>query len=211
MLHIITPLFRFENLDKIYNSILMNTDIRWHISYSHERELPNLEFLSSDSRVITHKVECSDNEAFAKRNSVLEKINDGYFCFLDDDTVFHENMYMKYLDSMENNFVGMIVGIQLGYDNNIRLFPSKPIYERIDVGNVLSHYSVLKHVRYPESHIPNMNNKDFLFWKSVYEYFGERCTLVNIPISHYNKISGRDEMRFINKKTGKIKKTKVTE
>lgn len=101
MLHIITPLFRFENIEKIYNSILMNTDIRWHISYSHERELPNLDFLLSDSRIIIHRVECSDSKASAKRNSVLEKINNGYFCFLDDDTIFHENMYMKYLDLME--------------------------------------------------------------------------------------------------------------
>lgn len=30
---------------------------------------------------------------------------------------------------------------------------------------------------------------DFLFWDSVFNYFGKKCAIINIPISHYNKLS----------------------
>lgn len=189
MLHIITPLYRFENLEKIYNSIFMDSDITWHISYSKDRNLPDLKFLSEDKRIILYNVDCLDTEAFAKRNAVLDNIKDGYFCFLDDDTLFHDNMYIKYKDAQLSNFIGMLVGEQLLPNGKIRLIASKPVFERIDVGNVLCHHSVLSYIRYPTSHIPGVENKDYLFWKYVYEFFDNKCAITNTPISYYNMIS----------------------
>ena len=37
-LHIITPLYRFNLLEQVYNSIPMNDDIIWHISKSNKRK-----------------------------------------------------------------------------------------------------------------------------------------------------------------------------
>ena len=49
-LHIITPLYRFDLLEKVYNSILINDDIIWHISKSKYREDLNYDFLKNDKR-----------------------------------------------------------------------------------------------------------------------------------------------------------------
>ena len=189
MLHIVTPLYRFENLELVYNSILMNDDITWHISKSNLREELTYDFIKSDKRIKVYNCNCDDTNTTIKRNTALEKIKNGYFCFLDDDTIFHENIYIKYKECEEQNFIGMMVGEQLDYDNKIRLIASKPIFRHIDTGNVLSHYSCLSECRWPESHMPKVNQKDFLFWNSVYEFYGKKCAIWNQPISYYNKLN----------------------
>lgn len=188
-LHIITPAYRFENLESIYNSILINDDLIWHISKSNKREDLNFDFIKKDKRIKIYNVDCEDNEIYKKRNFVFDFIKNGYFCFVDDDTIFHENMYIKYIDCCEHNFVGMLVGEQLDPNNNLRLIASKPVFERIDTGNVIAHYSCLSTCKWPSTHIPKVNNKDYLFWLSVYEFYNKKCGIWNQPISYYNKLN----------------------
>ena len=188
MLHIITPIYRFNLLEQVYNSILMNDDITWHISKSNKREELDYDFLKKDKRIKLYNIDCDDNEIYKKRNVVFDNIKDGYFCLLDDDTIFHENMYIKYLECTEHNFRGMLVGEQLDFKGNRRLVASKPVFRRIDTGNVLSHHSCLSECEWPKKHIPNVNHKDFLFWESVYNYYGMKCAIWNQPISIYNKL-----------------------
>ena len=188
-LHIITALYRFENLEKIYNSIYMDDDIVWHISKSNKREDLTNNFIKTDKRVKVYNVECEDSDTTSKRNVVLETIKDGYFCFLDDDTIFHENMYIKYRECVENSFVGILVGEQLDWDGKLRLIAHFPKYCRIDTGNVLAHHSCLETCRWPDTHIPKVNEKDSIFWESVYDYYGKKCAIWNQPISYYNQIS----------------------
>ena len=207
MLHIITPAYRFENLEVIYNSIYADSDITWYISKSNKRENINFDFIKNDKRVVLYDLDCEDNEIYKKRNFVFERINDGYFCFLDDDTIFHENMYMKYKECEENKFIGMLVGEQLNPINELRLIASPPKYMFIDTGNVLAHTSCLKECRWPETHIPKVNQKDFLFWDSVYNFYGKKCAIWNQPISYYNKLSKDDKWKK-EKKLLKITKTK---
>lgn len=188
-LHIITALYRFENLEKIYNSIYMDDDIVWHISKSSKREDLTNDFIKTDKRVKVYNVDCEDSDTTSKRNVVLETIKDGYFCFLDDDTIFHENMYIKYRECIENRFVGMLVGEQTDWDGELRLIAHYPKYCRIDTGNVLAHHSCLTECRWPKTHEPGVNQKDFLFWDSVYNFYGKKCAIWNQPISYYNQIS----------------------
>ena len=189
MLHIITPLYRFENLENVYNSIYMDNDIIWHISKSNKREDLTNDFIKTDKRIRLYNVDCEDTDTTSKRNVVLETINDGYFCFLDDDTIFHENMYLKYRECLENRFIGMMVGEQTDWDGKLRLIASYPKYGRIDTGNVIAHHSCLTDCKWPKTHIPKVNQKDFLFWESVYNYYGKKCAIWNKPISYYNQIS----------------------
>lgn len=188
-LHIITALYRFENLEKIYNTIFMDEDIVWHISKSNKREELTNDFIKTDKRIRLYNVDCEDTDTTSKRNVVLETINDGYFCFLDDDTIFHENMYLKYRECLENRFIGMMVGEQTDWDGKLRLIASYPKYGRIDTGNVIAHHSCLTDCKWPKTHIPKVNQKDFLFWESVYNYYGKKCAIWNKPISYYNQIS----------------------
>jgi len=189
MLHIVTPLYRFENLEKIYYSINADLDIVWHITKSNKREAINLEFTKNDNRIILYNVDCEDNEIYKKRNEVLKKINDGYFCFLDDDTIFHENMYKCYYEYSLQNYKGMIIGQQLDKNDKLRLFANEPKYTKIDTGNVLVHHSCLSNCEWPSKHRPGKNAKDSIFWESVFEFYDRKCVLINKPISYYNKLS----------------------
>lgn len=187
-LHIITALYRFEHLESVYKSIFMNDDIVWHISKSNKREDLTNDFIIKDKRIRLYNVECDDTDTTSKRNAVLETIKDGYFCFLDDDTIFHDNMYLKFHDCLSENFVGMIIGEQMNKYGKLRLKAHYPKYCKIDTGNVIAHHSCLNECRWPKTHINGVNQKDFLFWESVYEYYGKKCGIWNQPISHYNKL-----------------------
>lgn len=188
MLHIITPLYRPTNLPKVYASIFKSDDIIWHISKSSKVPDPEYDFLKNDKQVKLYNVDCEDSDTTSKRNFVLEKIKTGYFCFLDDDTILHENMYIKYLECKEHNFIGMIVGEQTDNDGKLRLIASKPVYCRIDTGNVITHHKCLEVCKWPTNYQPGVNQKDFLFWESVYNYYGNKCGIWNQPISYYNKL-----------------------
>jgi len=166
----------------------MNDDITWHISKSNKREELDYDFLKKDKRIKLYNIDCDDNEIYKKRNVVFDNIKDGYFCLLDDDTIFHENMYIKYLECTEHNFRGMLVGEQIDKDGKLRLIASKPVFGRIDTGNVLSHHSCLSECKWPKEHIPGVNQKDFLFWDSVFEFYGKKCAIWNQPISYYNQL-----------------------
>jgi len=186
-LHIITPLYRYDLLPKVYQSILDQPDIIWHISKSSRRESIEYDFLKH-SNIKVYEVDCDDSDTTSKRNEVLTKIKDGYFCFLDDDTIFHENMYLKYLELSENNFKGMLVGEQIDNDGELRLIASYPLYCRIDTGNVIAHHSCLESCLWPETYTKGVNQRDFLFWDSVYNFYGKKCAIWNQPISFYNKL-----------------------
>lgn len=185
MLHIITPAYRFNLLESIYNSIYVEDDITWHISKSNKREDIQFDFIKNDKRIKVHNIDCDDIERGKKRSEVLKHINDGFFCFLDDDTLFHENMYLMYKESEENHFKGMVIGQQILKNGKIRLEAKKPTWCETDIGNVLSHSSCLKHVFYPEKPSPY---NDFYFWSFVYEYFKKDCLIWDQPISYYNKL-----------------------
>jgi hypothetical protein len=173
----------------------MDDDITWHISKSNRREDLNNDFINDDKRIKIYNVDCEDTEVYKKRIEVLSKINSGYFCFLDDDTLFHENMYIKYKECEEQNFIGMLVGEQLNPANELRLIASPPRFKFIDTGNVLAHTNCLETCRWPETYIKGVNQKDFLFWDSVYNYYNKQCAIWNSPISYYNKLSKDDRWK----------------
>lgn len=192
MLHIITALYRPQNLDKIWKSLPKEEDITWHVCKSNKTPKIENEFLSVDDRIIIYECDCLDTDGCSKRNTALDFIKEGYFCFLDDDTLFHPNMYDIYKKYDTIGFVGMICGSQLKDNGSLRLKPSKPIYGKIDTGNVLSHHSCLKKVRWDILDEFNYYKIDYIFWKKVFDFFGKKIELLNIPVSEYNKLSKKN-------------------
>lgn len=188
MLHIITPAYRFKNLDRLYGSICDYEHIRWHISKSNKREDINFGFIKDDSRIVLHNIDCEDYEIHKKRNEVFDKLKDGYFCLLDDDTIFHENMYLKHKECEEQNFFGILVGQQLDNIGRLRLIASKPKRCEIDTGNVLAHTICLEKCRWPDTNVIKDRCRDFFFWESVCNYYNKECTVWDSPISYYNKL-----------------------
>lgn len=183
MLHIITPLFRFELLEKVYQSIPKDDDILWHIGKSNKREDLTYDFLYKNDKIKLYNIDCYDYNTTEKRNQIFNSITDGYFCLLDDDTTFHENMYKLYKEKSNINFDGMVVGQQLKKGNNIRLTAQIPKIYKIDTGNVFSHHSCLRTVSWPHY---NVQGRDGIFWSKVYEFYNKKCELLNEPISNYN-------------------------
>jgi hypothetical protein len=82
----------------------------------------------------------------------------------------------------------MLVGEQIDNDGKLRLVSSKPVFRRIDTGNVLCHSKCLDFCVWPSEFEDGINQKDFLFWESVYNYYGNKCAIWNQPISYYNKL-----------------------
>lgn len=145
--------------------------------------------IPNDERLRLYVLDVRDNDIISKRNKVFDNIHDGWFCLLDDDTYFHEGMYKLYKRIQEENYVGMVNGRQLTPDGRVRLYtlPS-PELRRIDTGNVLCHHSVLKHVKWGADENDATIPKDFVFWKKVYNYFGQ-LREVEDEISVYNALS----------------------
>lgn len=187
MLHICTPLYRFDNVKDVYMSLPKSDDVMWHVSKSSKRT-DEFWFPKDDPRVKLYVVDTSDSDTSSKRNVVFDNIHDGWFHLLDDDTYFMKSMYKLYEKIKEENYVGMVNGRQTKMGGGIRLYTLPvPMLARIDTGNVLCHHSVLRHVKWgPDEKDPELP-KDFVFWKKVYNYFGELKQIPDI-ISIYNAL-----------------------
>jgi hypothetical protein len=66
MLHIVTALYRPENLLEIYNSIPSHEDIVWHIAKSDKTEKIKVQEILLDKRIQIYEVDCLDNEIYLK-------------------------------------------------------------------------------------------------------------------------------------------------
>lgn len=188
MLHIITPLFRYENLPKIYSSLPSSNDIIWHIAKISTREPLNYDFVKTDPRIKIYEIDCKDRDLITKRNTIFSNIKEGQFHLLDDDTIFYQPMYSTYLK--HKDYVGMIIGKQISKDMNERLKEGYPHQGSIDAGNVLCHSSILDKVKWEErSGLKHMKCRDFIFWDNCFKIFGpDQTILIPEGISIYNAL-----------------------
>ena len=184
MLHLVTPLFRYELLEQVYRSVPPHDDIVWHIAKTSRRGPLDHPFVASDPRIRLYDIDCDDADIVTKRNTVFDAITEGYFYLLDDDTICLDEMYRAYREYRAAGFVGMIVG---GTNMNRARTPSlDPARNRIDTGAVICHHSVLEHVRWAWS--PGIS-RDNYFWSRCFAYFGPSGTAV-VPrrIAVYNHL-----------------------
>jgi hypothetical protein len=184
MLHLVTPLFRFENLDTVYRSIPPHDDVVWHVAKTSRRPPLDNPWLTRDPRIRLYEIDCDDADIVTKRNTAFDEIRDGYFFLLDDDTVCVEAMYEVYREYSGAGFVGMIVGA-----NNLSraVAPSRdPAFNRVDAGSVLCHHAVLDTVRWEWT---TRYHRDRYFWSRCFDYFGEARTIVlDRTIAAYNAL-----------------------
>jgi hypothetical protein len=188
MLHIVTALYRPKLLKKIYKSLPDKQDITWHIGVSIEAE-KNLKYIPSDIRAHLYIINCEDKESWTKRQACLERISDGYYCFLDDDTTFHDEMYEQYKILRSSDYKGMAIGEQLKKDGTRRLRATTPKFCQIDIGNVICHHSANNHVKFPSVLNSRPSARDYEYWRDVYEFYNNEALLINKPISVYNNLT----------------------
>ena len=202
MLHIITRAYRFDLLFNIYSSLPKVDDIHWHICKSNQREEIEYEFLNKPY-ISIYSIDCLDSDRTAKTNHCFDQIRDGYFCLVDDDTIFHEHMYRVYQVCTEHNHIGLAIGEQLYSDGSLRLKAQAPLPGAIDTGQCLAHSSCLSLARWPDA---KTLLRDFLFWNSVYYFFKKVCVYVNKPISWYNKTVERTALLLYEAKAEHIER-----
>ena len=206
MLHIITLAYRFELLSKVYASIPMHDDICWHLSIAKKRGIPNDDFIEKDKRIKIHLIDCEDDDFVSKRNSVFEKIKDGYFYMLDDDTIFINEAYNQYKQQYLKKENVLIIGNEIiRYYNKERILKANPLSEdpskvNIGTGMALCSSEVLKFVKWEWVPHGKTYSRDFLFWSNCFKHVGEENTIYcNKVISYHNYYSPVLRIR-INKK-----------
>lgn len=182
MLHLVTPLYRFRNIDEIYKSLDGYPDVTWHLAKSVHKQFT---LTYNDDRIKLYDVDCQDSDPVAKRDFALSQIKDGYFHLLDDDTLLHPNMYTLYKNTEQLNYKGMIIGKQVEKNGKLRLKElQKPVYCYIDAGNVLCHYSAINYIL----NSPNTQKHlapDYVLWEKAYNFFSE-AKMTKDVISTYN-------------------------
>lgn len=196
MLHIITLAYRFELLPKVYASIPKHDDICWHLSIAKKRGIPNYSFITNDKRIHLHIIECNDNDFVSKRNAVFEKIKDGYFYMLDDDTIFINEAYDQYKEHFLKKESVMIIGNELirHYKTEL-LLKANPLSEdptkvNIGTGMALASSEVLEFVKWDWTPQGETYSRDYLFWSNCFRFFGEEKTInCNKIISYHNYFS----------------------
>ncbi|MEP7117189.1 MAG: hypothetical protein ABI880_06395 [Acidobacteriota bacterium] len=191
MLHIVTPLFRHELLDRVYRSLPPHDDVVWHLVTSSRRPAPDHPFLRADPRIRVYAIDCDDADIVAKRNTAFAAIRDGYFYLLDDDTLCLPELYRVYAEYSAAGFEGMIVGSTTMV--RARLPSLDPAVNRLDAGAVLCSQSVLRTVHWQWSaDYP----RDRLFWTACFAHFGPgRTVVVDRTISAYNALGALVRVR----------------
>jgi len=187
MLHIVTALYRPKLLKKMYKSLPDEQDITWHIGVSIEAE-ESLSYIPNDIRVHPYIINCKDTESWTKRQVCLEHVTDGYYCFLDDDTSFHDQLYQEYKLLRSSDYKGMAIGGQVKKDGSRRLKAKTPMFCQIDIGNVICHHSANSHVKFPSVLKSTPSARDYEYWRDVYEFYNNEALLINKPISVYNNL-----------------------
>lgn len=198
-LHIITLLYRFENFDKIKNTIPKKNDITWHLVISHKRELPVFLKYNIDDFINIHIVECDDNDFVSKRNFVFDKIKNGYFFLLDDDTIFVNECYEVYRKYSGLNFKGLIIGYRKDFFSMAKPFKpySNPKYNNLDTGNGISHHSVLRFVKWEWV---EKYSRDNYFWAQCANHYGEENIItVESIICFYNYLNPKRRQILVKK------------
>ena len=185
MLHLVTPLYRFQNVEKVYRSFSQYPDVKWHMGKSKHKDYT---FPHQDDRINVYDVNCADDDPVTKRNFALSKVTEGYFHLLDDDTLFHPNMYKLYKEVEKLNYKGMVIGKQEEKNNVIRLKEiPHPVYCYIDAGNVLCHHSAIDYIlTNPDKN--KMLAPDYSLWEKAHSFFRESKMTEDV-ISTYNMLT----------------------
>ena len=197
-LHILTITSRFNLLCDVWSSMCDFNEIIWHIGKSKDR-LFDVE-LPIDDRIILYDIPVSDNDTSGKMNFLFNEVKklSGYFCILDDDTLFSTEMYDVY-KLYKNSNIGMVIGKQIDKNGITRLQPTLPVECAIDTGNVMCNVDILNHIKWPGKHWDSNYHVDFEFWNVVYKYYGiKRVDIVMNSISIYNALSNvKDSLDYI--------------
>lgn len=181
MLNILTPVSRINFLSNIYKTIPHSEDIRWWLAVNKQRSSEVRMKLPDDKRIIVIEIDCEETDIVAKRNALFNRIDNGFFCLLDDDTIFKKEMYQAFINCEKEGYEGVLIGSQTIGRFCLRtpLIPS-PNYDEnlLDTGMILAHFSILKlGIRWE---YPNNRFSDRIFFTRI----GENSRAIQVIMDH---------------------------
>jgi hypothetical protein len=157
-LNIITPCTRPENLKRISESINIPTEhYRWIVVFDMDKVNPELIPDNCEYHYYRNPESKVGND---QRNYALDFIKDGKVYFLDDDTLFHPELW----DSVKNYDNDFISFAQSDKNNNIRVTGQKIMVNHIDSGCVVLSRELIGNTRWNKE----LYNADGVFFVENY-------------------------------------------
>lgn len=188
LVHIITPLYRKNNVRILYANILnLTQNFNWYlIEGSNTIGEESIDFLKNDPRVHHYKIDTQYTFGHEQRNYFIENIpcNDNDWCyFLDDDNIITQD-FIETITSEKNNNVDIILFSQkkglteiprlYGYEGNLKL-------GSCDISSFVIRYNTIKKTKIPYE---NQRNADG-------HYAEQLSKLENVKIKFYSNIYTR--------------------
>lgn len=158
MIHFITPLYRYNNIKRMYINILPQiSEFRWHlIEGSNSIGDDDLDFLKNDERVKFYKIETKHIWGHEQRNYFISNIpaDDLDWCyFLDDDNMITGDLVDVYnTDGADPNLDIILFSQKAGMTDKIRIIATGTNNLRCggsDIGSYLVRYRLIKNISIP--------------------------------------------------------------
>jgi hypothetical protein len=150
MLHLITPLYRYNNVETIYSSIIHQVkNFQWHLIEGSEKasSTTDISKILSDDRVFYYKIKTSYQWGHEQRNYFIKKIpsEESDWCFfLDDDTVLTGDLVNSLLSPNSKNFDVIVFAQKKGMTEQVRLYGNSLELGTADIGSFLVKAKILK-------------------------------------------------------------------
>jgi hypothetical protein len=193
MIHFVTPLYRYNNLNIIYSTIFNQIEnFKWHlIEGSKKIGDYDLDSLLSDDRIHFYKMKTNYIYGHEQRNFFIKNIkcNDNDWCyFLDDDNIITKDLVDEINDTSNLDVDVIYFSQKKGLTEQQRLWGYEGHMKlgTCDIGSFLIKYNILKN-----THIPYFEhrNADGHYCEQISKIDGVRIKYKPEKFVRYNSLS----------------------
>lgn len=179
---VITPCYRMENLQKIYDSIDFNIVVKWIIVYD-GKHIPNNPRLFLNDNNIEEYIYTSGESCWgnAQRNYALtilagkKALHNCFIYYLDDDNIVHPKLYNVFKFIRKNNIYTFdqkrLSTIDGSYGATLK--GNIISWKKIDTAQILLYYPLVRNIKWDES-----------IYQADYYYIKE-CCVNNYKVHKY--------------------------
>lgn len=179
-LTIITPCIRYQNLNKISESI--PDKVRWIVIFDSNKK-PDAKFIPKNAETYILK---SPTRGYPQSNLGIDKVDSGWVYFLDDDTLLHKNL-LKTL----SNFNGAdFIHFNQQFPDGRKRIGGKVAVKHIDKGNFIVKRSLIGNDRFE-----NCASADGMFAEKMYKK-AKKPLYLNKCLSVYNALRPIEMSKF---------------
>lgn len=213
-LHVLTACIRTDNLRDILQSMLKatlhskNLKVEWHVNIHttvapiDKHHIRRLKRVLKNRWVKVHISTFDGSNADSPINPLLDKLQTGYICILDDDNIMHKSFLKeieKTLDNYKDTPIAMVYPQIMGRPKNKsgaqRIRPARKSHIRpgkIDTGQFTIHRDLIGDLRWSSLLSPTGNiisRPDGIFIYTIFQEYHDSFIVIDKPISYYNYLS----------------------